>query len=215
MSYSDRVFVGLPSLWRSNRFRVARQRVLALPTKVDTLVDFGCADGVALPILAPLARRIVAVDTNATHLGQARRRYGHLGNVEFLSFQQFDFQGDVLLALDVFEHVGGIDPALSILQRFLTEPGRVVIASLPLEVGFTGWLRKVGARIHPGLCGLHGPTGYDYRELLQALCDCGDITVGDITFEPFPALGRALNRGVFFNARGSFEATDRRAPRTA
>jgi hypothetical protein len=201
--YSRRVSRGLPALWRTNRFRIAARELERLGVADRVLVDFGCADGVAIPIWAGLARQVIGVDNDEGRLEHARRVYGSMSNVRFVRSADYEFDGDVMVALDVFEHMPNVDDAISVLRRFLHVPGRTVFASLPLEVGIPRILKLVASRLHPSLCVLHGPHGYDYRPLLRAITSDQSLELTQVRFEPFAALGRVVNRGLWLNIRGA------------
>ena len=202
-TYSCRVFRGLPSIWRTNRFRIAARRLEGLGVRSGTVVDFGCADGYGIPIWARLASQVVGVEKDEPRLDDARRKFGMLPNVRFVRTADFDFAGDVMVALEVFEHTDGVHECLDILRRFLSAPGRVVFVTLPLEVGLPRYLKTVARRVSPDLCMLHGPSGYDYRPLLRAIAGDSSLELGRLTFEPLAILGPLLNRGLCFTVRGA------------
>jgi len=199
--YSELVFRGLPRVWRTNRFRIALRKLEQFGARDRTVVDFGCADGYGIPLWSRVAKRVIGVDIDDVRLADAKRKYGMLRNVEFVRSSEFDFQGDIMLALEVLEHTDGVPESLAILRRFLSTTDRIVFATLPLEVGLPLHFKRVAARAFPRLCMLHGPTGYDYRPLLFALDSDPSLSLECVRFEPLAVLGAAFNRGLCITLR--------------
>jgi cyclopropane fatty-acyl-phospholipid synthase-like methyltransferase len=202
-SYSARVFRGLPGLWRTNRFRLAARRLEELGVRGKTVVDFGCADGYGVRFWAPIAGRIIGVDSDERQLAEARRTYRSFSHVRFVHTADFDYQGDVMVALEVFEHMHGVSENIAVLRRFLAMPGRAVFVTLPLEVGLTFQFKRLCSRAFPGSCLLHEASGYDYRPLLRAIDREPSLAREAVTFEPFRQLGGLFNRGLCLTVTGS------------
>jgi SAM-dependent methyltransferase len=117
-----------------------------LPADAMRLLDVGCAFGygsAAVVARGPERRVIVGVERDPQLLAQAHRQFSWLamleGDVSELPIA--DSCADVVLLLDVIEHIAEPERALAEAHRVL-RPGGTLILSVPHR-GATGWLDSV------------------------------------------------------------------------
>jgi len=104
----------------------------------EMVLDFGCGSGVMLPFLAGMSRKVVAVDIDFSPIEQIKSYATFPDNIEFQDaneiysgrFQNGTF--DVVVALDVLEHVDDLDKTLRQICDLLKPGGRLVV-SAPTE----------------------------------------------------------------------------------
>jgi SAM-dependent methyltransferase len=106
-----------------------------LPDDARTVADVGCASGYGTAALIGTGRpprRVVGVERDAFHLGEAARLYPWLtvveGDATALPFD--DGSLDAVVMLDVLEHVPEPRAALTEARRVL-RPGGVILLSVP------------------------------------------------------------------------------------
>ncbi len=157
--------MGLPSYLHRNlamRWVYWRRLDIALqmlPPQVGTALDFGCGPGVLLPILSTYARRVFAIDQHLEITHKVTATFG-LSNVELIKaaahLPMEPKSVDLIIALDVLEHVEDIAGVLSEFRRILSPAGQVIISG-PTENA----LYKLGRRL-AGFSGVyHHRTIYD------------------------------------------------------
>ncbi len=102
------------------------------------VLDFGCGSGVMLPFLAGLSQAVVAADIDLVPLENMQRHFPLAANVEVQDASAKsmtawpDASFDLILALDVLEHVADLPQVLGELLRLL-KPGRQLVISGPTE----------------------------------------------------------------------------------
>jgi 2-polyprenyl-3-methyl-5-hydroxy-6-metoxy-1,4-benzoquinol methylase len=102
------------------------------------VLDFGCGSGVMLPFLAGVCREVIAADIDLIPLEHMRGHIPLASNVEIgdASTQAISrlpaASFDLIIALDVLEHVRDLPETVSQLLRLL-EPGRELVISGPTE----------------------------------------------------------------------------------
>lgn len=140
----------LPSYTHPNRLmawlfwrRVRVALTLAAPKRGESVLDFGCGGGTTFRRLADCGCRITGCDV-VTHalaaevcrrLGVEARLVAGLGEID--PRETFD----IILALDVLEHVEDLNGTLGRLTRFLGSRGRLVVSG-PTE----NLLYRIGRR---------------------------------------------------------------------
>lgn len=99
------------------------------------VLDLGCNTGYGTAVLAKSAREVIGVDVSVTALEEARRRFGSAENLSFtevdgrtLPFEDGHF--DVVVSMQVIEHIGDYDRYLSEIRR-VSRPGGTAIFSTP------------------------------------------------------------------------------------
>lgn len=151
-----------------------------------TALDFGCGGGVMLPFLAERSDRVLAADVDLTAL---RKLSAHLrlpSNVELCDARQVKLSDlpaasvDVILALDVLEHVRELEDVLEELYRLLA-PGGELIVSCPTET--------LGYRIGRRIAGTEFTGDYhvrDARAIERALAARAPVKTIATLFYPVP-----------------------------
>jgi SAM-dependent methyltransferase len=94
----------------------------------DTVVDVGCGIGRLTRVIAARAARVYALDVSAEMLSQARKRNGHLDNVDWIQGDGTTLQpipdagADAVVSHVVFQHI----PDPRITYGYVAEMGRVL-----------------------------------------------------------------------------------------
>ncbi|MFN7144543.1 MAG: ArsR/SmtB family transcription factor, partial [Myxococcota bacterium] len=109
--------------------------LLALLPPGQTIVDLGCGTGAMLPLLAPVAGRVVGVDREAAMLDVAEERVAGLPNVELRrglldALPLGDDSVDLALCQLVLHHVRELAPVYRDVSRVLAPGGRWVILDM-------------------------------------------------------------------------------------
>ncbi|NOY98955.1 MAG: class I SAM-dependent methyltransferase, partial [Chloroflexi bacterium] len=102
--------------------------------KLSAVMDFGCGSGVMLPVLSRLSDQVTAVDIDLAPSQRIGEFVSFAGNVTFASSCESVPPGslDLILALDVLEHVDDLNAILADLCALLS-PGGEIIVSGPTE----------------------------------------------------------------------------------
>ena len=105
--------------------------------RVGRALDLGCGTGLMGEQLRPFADRLEGVDLSAKMLAEARRKgiYDRLEKADLVTFLSGD-EGNagLIVAADVFNYVGALEPALSAASRALM-PGGLLGFSLETHAG--------------------------------------------------------------------------------
>jgi SAM-dependent methyltransferase len=120
----------------------------------DRVLDIGCGNGVHSLAAARVARSVLGFDVDERQLGFARARATDegLGNVEFRAGDLTDpeflagvGEFDVVLALDVIEHLTDRRAVLTRLRAVLAQGGRLIITLPNRDTPYKRWRRRAGA----------------------------------------------------------------------
>ncbi len=101
-------------------------------------LDFGCGSGVMLPFLSEASGEVVAADIDLVPLENVRRHIPLAPNVKVMNASGNSLAAlpaasfDLIIALDVLEHVRDLPGTLTALLRLL-EPGGQLVISGPTE----------------------------------------------------------------------------------
>jgi 2-polyprenyl-3-methyl-5-hydroxy-6-metoxy-1,4-benzoquinol methylase len=118
-------------------------------------LDFGCGSGVMLPFLSSVCAEVVAADVDLVPLQRMQTRIPLAPNV-----QVWDISGaalskagaasfDLIIALDVLEHVKDLPATLSGLLRLLQKGGQLIISG-PTENALYRFGRKLAGPEYSG-----------------------------------------------------------------
>jgi 2-polyprenyl-3-methyl-5-hydroxy-6-metoxy-1,4-benzoquinol methylase len=108
-------------------------------------LDFGCGSGVMLPFLGGISQRVTAMDVDLLPFERVSRYQSFPANLEVIDVRQQPLQElprasfDLIVALDVLEHVGDLPATLADLQALLMPSGQIVVSG-PTE----NFLYKLG-----------------------------------------------------------------------
>ena len=134
-------FDALAPTWDDNEVRSKPERIISILGKLNIrmgmdILDLGTGTGVLVPYLSEMVGdngHITAIDLSEGMLSLARKKYGHLKNVEFLNidFEEEQIPGkyDVALLYSVYPHLHAPSDTLEWLFKMNMKPdGRIVIA---------------------------------------------------------------------------------------
>jgi len=130
----------------------------------EASLDFGCGSGVLLPFLAKICSQVSAIDINISPLEKVRQYVPFPENISIYDARQTrleDFPSssfNVIFALDVLEHVDGVQNTLSNLCRLLTKTGMIIVSG-PTE----NIIYKIGR----GFAGTEYTGNYHFRNIFQ------------------------------------------------
>jgi SAM-dependent methyltransferase len=117
-----------------------------LPSKVDRLLDAGCARGEATAVYARKASHAVGIELNSEDAADARARYPTLEFIqaacETIPFPESSF--DAVVCADVLEHVRDEVRSLAEIRRVL-EPTGLLILTTPHR----GWFDRLDPVNYP------------------------------------------------------------------
>ncbi len=119
--------------WFWKRLHMAMSYVEA-GAPYDRAMDFGCGSGVMLPFLAEHSRQVVAADIDLVPLENMKRHVPMPANVGVRDASPRSMEDlpaasfDLILALDVLEHVKDLPGTVTMLLRLLKPGGQLVIS---------------------------------------------------------------------------------------
>ena len=148
--------------WR--KVAVAARLIGAEP--IGAALDFGCGVGTMLRFLASHARTVYGADLDIAVAQRVCADHG-LESVTLLPADRIEEIGqgslDLVVALEVLEHVDNVDAALANFERLLRPGGRLVV-SVPTE----NWLYRLGRRMAGFRPGFHHRGSAAVRSRLDA-----------------------------------------------
>ena len=177
------------------RYEVALDVVRRLrPTR---LLDYGCGDGTFLTMLCESSETpsiAIGAEIDRSQVEDCRARLGGYSNLQFLLVDELyrpEYRDtyDVIVCMEVLEHVVDVDPVLDHLNKLLRPGGRLVI-SVPVETGLPLIIKQI-ARTAAGWRGLGDYPGTGSYTLPEF---CAALTAGP---------RRQLNRLVHRHADGT------------
>jgi len=174
--------------------------------RFERAMDFGCGGGVMLPFLSQISRSVIAVDIDLSPLKKMESYVTFPDNIEIHYTHQiksgdFAHSFDVILALDVLEHVEDLDNTLANLCQLLAPKGQIIISG-PTENFAYQIGRKIAGSDYSGE--YHVRNIYDIREILAAYAEVSTIAT---LFYPVPLFkiycGR-ISTAASYNLTSSF-----------
>ena len=153
-----------------------------------TVADLGCGTGAALEQLAPIAGRLIGIDSSPAMLSLARRRLDGVAHAELrpgaLSALPLDDGSvDVALSMLVLHHVADLGVVLGEVARVLRAGGRLVVLDLVAH-DRRDFQKNMGHR-HLGFS----------EAALGARCAEVGLTLS--RYRPLPISPQALGPGLF------------------
>lgn len=118
-------------------------------------LDFGCGSGVMLPFLAGVCGEVLATDVDLVPLESMVRHFPLAPNVRVLDASRGALTAlpaasfDLIIALDVLEHVKDLGGSVTTLLRLL-KPGGQLIVSGPTENSLYRFGRKLAGPEYSG-----------------------------------------------------------------
>ena len=142
------------------------------------MLDYGCGDGTFLALLqadgAPPASAVGA-ELDEFQVNDCRARLGHLPGVRFEPIAQLDdeaYRGafDVVVCMEVLEHVVVLDAVIDRLHRLLSEAGTLIV-SVPVETGVPLLLKQAARRVAGwrGIGDYPGTSPYTFGEYVASV----------------------------------------------
>jgi 2-polyprenyl-3-methyl-5-hydroxy-6-metoxy-1,4-benzoquinol methylase len=129
------------------RLRTAMEHINR-PVPYDSILDFGCGSGVMLPFLSQNSKLVVAMDMDLLPLERVRKHIPLAENVEVRDANKTTVADlpansfDLIVALDVLEHVHDLPGTLNDLIKCLKPAGQLVVSG-PTE----NILYQIGRRL--------------------------------------------------------------------
>ncbi len=129
-----------------------KQWILDQIKTTDTVLDIGCNDGSISLLVAKKCKKLVGVDVDSQILGIAEKRFkkAKLKNFELkivdaekaLPFKAGQF--DVVIAIDVIEHISNYQKAVEDVFRILKPKGKFLMAVPNVETSWKRLQKKYG-----------------------------------------------------------------------
>ncbi len=97
---------------------------------LEKVLDFGCGSGVMLPFLAERANQVIGVDIDLEPIKKVEEYILFPKNISFQeTYQDIPKKSlDLIIALDVLEHVDNLDQELAKLSSLLISGGEIIIS---------------------------------------------------------------------------------------
>lgn len=121
----------------------------------EAVLDFGCGSGVALPLLRRFANRVVGVDIDLSPYHALSAHFSFPNEVEVYETNEHplsrfhDNTFDVIISLDVLEHIDNLQDVFAEFCRII-KPGGMVIVSGPTESLFYRIGRLIAGKEYTG-----------------------------------------------------------------
>ena len=103
-------------------------------TPYERVLDFGCGSGVMLPYLSQISSQVTAMDVDLLPLERVQTYIPLAANVEVKDASKNDISDlpansfDLIIALDVLEHVKDLPRTLNELLALLKQGGRLIVS---------------------------------------------------------------------------------------
>jgi len=118
------------------------------------MLDYGCGDGTFLGLVFSAGRRpaeAIGAEVDDRQVTDCRSRFADLAHVRFESIAALDADHhrgayDVVVCMEVLEHVVALDRVIERLWRLLHDSGTLLV-SVPVETGLPLLLKQVARRI--------------------------------------------------------------------
>jgi len=152
-SYSKRLLKGGKGLvaWqRLARFRRAQKEIMRISanTQINTILDVGAADGIAIPFWEPITENIIGFNYYKTHSNEFKAAYpNHIaitGNITHLPLA--DNCVDAVVSLETLHFLPDRHARIQALDeiRRVLKPNGIFICSVAVEVGIPAIIKYLG-----------------------------------------------------------------------
>lgn len=100
----------------------------------ENILDFGCGSGVMLPFLSGMAKQVIAIDVDVLPVQSVQKYIPMADNVQIKDATKTNISDlsnnsfDVIVALDVLEHVQDLPKTLSELFALLKPKGQLIVS---------------------------------------------------------------------------------------
>jgi len=125
------------------------------PTPYERILDFGCGSGVMLPYLSQISSQVTALDVDLLPLESVQAYIPLASNVEVKDASKSQVSDlpansfDIIIALDVLEHVKDLPRMLNDLLALLKQSGQLIVSG-PTENMFYRIGRKMAGPEYSG-----------------------------------------------------------------
>lgn len=167
------------------RLRKVMEYVQA-PQPYQAILDFGCGSGVMLPFLSGIAQHVTALDVDLLPLKSAQKYIPLAENIAVTDAAQTSLAAlpknsyDLIIALDVLEHVRDLPKTLSELFALLNANGQLIVSG-PTE----NILYQIGRKIAgPEYSGAYHERGI--AEIKNEILKFAKIQRIATLYQPFP-----------------------------
>ena len=98
------------------------------------ILDFGCGSGVMLPFLSSISKQVTAIDVDMLPLESVQKHIPLANNIEVKDATKFAISDlpsnsyDLIIALDVLEHVHDLPRTISELLALLKPNGQLIVS---------------------------------------------------------------------------------------
>lgn len=152
----------------------------------EAVLDFGCGGGVVLPLLAGLANRVVGLDINLAPYRALSTHTSFPDEVEIYETKEFplsrfpDETFDIIVCLDVLEHVDNLQDVLAQLCR-IAKSNSMIVVSGPTENLFYRIGRRIAGKEYTG--DYHVRNIYDVWRVMDSFIQTKTLAT---LYWPFP-----------------------------
>ena len=141
-------FDKLAPTWDDNEIKSTPERIKSILGKLGIskgmkILDLGTGTGVLVPYLSEMVGEkgdVTAIDLSEGMLSLARKKYGHLKNVEFLKidFEEEEIPGkyDVAILYSVYPHLHAPADTMEWLFKMNMKPDGVIVIAFPADEVF-------------------------------------------------------------------------------
>ncbi|MDO9300044.1 MAG: class I SAM-dependent methyltransferase [Anaerolineales bacterium] len=104
------------------------------PTPYERVLDFGCGSGVMLPYLSQISSQVIALDVDLLPLERVQAYIPLASNVDVKDASKNNISDlpansfDLIIALDVLEHVKDLPRTLNELLALLKQGGQLIVS---------------------------------------------------------------------------------------
>lgn len=151
-----------------------------------SILDFGCGGGAVLPLLAPFSERVVGIDLDLEPYRALSRLISFPDNIEVHETRQepmskfADGSFDVVVSLDVLEHVEDLEEVFAELCRVIKADGMLVFSG-PTENFFYQVGRWIAGEEYTG--DYHVRNIFDVRRVADRFMEIKTLAT---MYYPFP-----------------------------
>jgi len=142
------------------------------------VMDFGCGGGVMLPFLSKFSQKVVAMDIDLEPIKKMQPLMNFSPSIEILDGRQHTLDTftpssfELILALDVLEHVDNLALTLQKLGSLLVPGGEIIVCG-PTESTFYQLGRKIAGSDYSG--DYHVRNIYDIKNALSKVTEVSTI----------------------------------------
>jgi 2-polyprenyl-3-methyl-5-hydroxy-6-metoxy-1,4-benzoquinol methylase len=144
----------------------------------NQVLDFGCGGGVMLPFLSQNSTRVFAYDIDLDPIKKMQHHIQFPDAIEIIDGQQRSLESlpsasfEVILALDVLEHVEDLEGTIRKLAALLVPGGEIILCG-PTENVFYQIGRKIAGKDYSG--DYHVSNIYNIKDILATVAEVNTL----------------------------------------